>query len=425
MHRVVWSIAILSLVCLPVSAGVPERVTFSKDVLPILQENCQSCHRPAGANLAGMIAPMSLMTYQEVRPWVKSIARAIKTKEMPPWHASEATHGHFKNERTLSADEIGIIVKWAESGARRGNPGDAPDPVEFSATGWNLGTPDLVVAFDEPYFLEDEVEDLYHNVTVKVSEADLPNDRWIRVVEFKPGSEVVHHIIGYASGSGDAAGASAEEGEQTRGMIGGIAPGTDPDEFPEGTGVLLPKGATVIFAMHYHKESGPGTGQWDKSAMGFAFHEKPVTHPVELSTISYGPFEIPPGHSNWRVGASRTFDEDTLLLAMLPHLHLRGKAARYTAYYPDGTEEVLLDVPHYDFNWQTSYKYAENKLLPAGTRIEMDLYYDNSDEQAAQIGFNSQRAVRFGGPTTDEMDLAWITITPAAPVDALAGAGGR
>lgn len=425
MRRVVWSIAILSLVCLPVSAGVPDRVTFSKDVLPILQDNCQSCHRPAGANLAGMIAPMSLMTYQEVRPWAKSIARAVKIQEMPPWHATEATHGHFKNERTLSADEIGIIIKWAETGARRGDPADAPKPVAFSSTGWSLGTPDLIVAFDEPFFLEDEVEDLYHNVTVKVSEADLPADRWIRVVEFKPGSEVVHHIIGYASSVGDGTGASAEEGEQTRGMIGGIAPGTDPDEFPEGTGVLLPKGANVTFAMHYHKERGPGTGRWDQSSVGFAFQEKPVTHPVELSTISYGAFEIPPGHSNWRVGASRTFEEDTLLLAMLPHLHLRGKAAKYTAFYPDGTEEVLLDVPQYDFNWQTSYKFAENKLLPAGTRIEMDLYYDNSAEQAAQIGFNSERAVRFGGPTTDEMDLAWITITPAAPVDALAGAGGR
>ena len=425
MRRAVWSIAILSLVCLTVSAAAPDRVTFSKDVLPILQEKCQSCHRPSGANLAGMIAPMSLMTYREVRPWAKSIARAVKVGEMPPWHATEATHGQFKNERTLSVDEIGIIVKWAETGARRGDPADAPEPVEFSATGWSLGTPDLVVAFDEPFFLEDDVEDLYHNVTVKVPEADLPGDRWIRVVEFKPGSEVVHHIIGYASSSGAGAGASAEEGEQTRGMIGGIAPGTDPDEFPEGTGVLLPKGANVTFAMHYHKESGPGTGRWDKSSVGFAFQEKPVTHPVELSTISYGAFEIPPGHSNWRVGASRTFEEDTLLLAMLPHLHLRGKAARYTAFYPDGTEEVLLDVPQYDFNWQTSYKYAENKLLPAGTRIEMELYYDNSAEQAAQIGFNSERAVRFGGPTTDEMDLAWITITPAAPVDALAGAGGR
>jgi hypothetical protein len=169
--------------------------------------------------------------------------------------------------------------------------------------------------------------------------------------------------------------------------------------------------------MHYHKEAGPGTAVLDSSQMGIKFHEKdvPVEHPIEISTIAHGAFEIPPFAKDWRVGASRTFNEDTLLLSMMPHMHLRGKSAKYTAYYPDGTTEVLLDVPVYDFNWQSFYEYPEPKLIPAGTRIEMDLVYDNSQEKADLIGFDASRAIRFGGPTTDEMDLAWITIAPKAP----------
>ena len=391
---------------LPASAG--ERVSFTKDVLPIMQEKCQTCHRPFGVNLSGMIAPMSFMTYQEVRPWAKAISRAITSKAMPPWHASEAFHGAFSNERTLSEEEIQTLNDWVSQGAPRGKASDAPKPIEFSQSGWNLGDPDLIVSFDEPFFVADDVQDLYQNITVTLSEEQLPEDKWIAGVEFKMGSEVVHHMIGHASAPG-------VEGERTtRGMLGGNAPGADAEVFPEGYGILLKKGSEVTFALHYHKESGPGTGVFDSSEIGMIFHTKPVTHPVEISTISYGAFEIPPNHSSWRVGASRTFNEDMNLIAMLPHMHLRGSYAKYTAFYPDGTEEVLLEVPEYDFNWQTGYKLKEMKFIPAGTRIEMDFHFDNSTDQAELGGFNNNRTIRFGGPTTDEMDLAWITIAPVA-----------
>ncbi len=399
-------------------AEAAARPTFTKDVLPILQENCQTCHRPSGLNMSGMVAPMSLMTYEEVRPWAKSIAKIVDTRQMPPWHASEEFYGTFRNERVLTKDEIATIVSWVEAGAARGNPQDAPEPMKFSETGWNLGTPDLVIEFPEPFLVEDEVEDLYHNVAVRLTDEQHPEDRWVKWLEFKAGSEVVHHIIGYANAAseGDAQ-VSGGEGDVTRGMLGGNAPGTDTTAFPEGFGVLLPKNAVVTFAMHYHKEAGPGTAVFDSSQMGIKFHDKdaPVEHPIEISTIAHGAFEIPPYAKDWRVGASRTFHEDTLLLSMMPHMHLRGKSAKYTAYYPDGTSEVLLDVPAYDFNWQSFYEYPEPKLIPAGTRIEMDLVYDNSQEKADLIGFDASRAIRFGGPTTDEMDLAWITIAPKAP----------
>jgi len=390
------------------------RVTFTKGVLPVLQENCQTCHRPLGTNLSGMIAPMSLMTYQEVRPWAKSIARVVADREMPPWHASEEFYGKFKNERVMSQNEIDTIVAWVEQRAPRGNPQDAPAPVEFPQTGWNLGEPDLVIDFPEPFFVEDDVEDLYHNITTRLTAEQHGEDRWIKWIEFKPGSEVVHHIIGYAHEKSDTSQVSGEEGAVTSGMLGGNAPGADTSSFPEGFGIKLPAEASVTFAMHYHKEAGPGTGVWDSSQMGVKFHEDDVSvdHPIEISTIAHGAFEIPPYADNWKVGASRTFYEDTYLLSMMPHMHLRGKSAKYTAYFPDGTSEVLLDVPEYDFNWQSFYDLPEPRVIPAGARIEMEMVYDNSQTNADRVGFNAERAISFGGPTTDEMDLAWITIAP-------------
>jgi len=412
VHKMVATTAAAFVIgAMPAMAEVPAKPTFTKDVLPILQENCQTCHRPAGTNLSGMIAPMSLITYKEVRPWAKAIAKAVETKMMPPWHANEKTHDVFANERTLTEDEIATLIKWSEMRAPRGNPADAPAPIEFSETGWNFGEPDLVVDFPEPFFVPDDIQDLYKNITTELSLEQMPTTRWIRSIEFKPGSEVVHHIIGHANGKD-------HSGDETRGMLGGNAPGADQQEFPAGFGIELHPESHITFALHYHKESGAGTGMWDSSQIGFQFHEEDaeVTHPIEISTISHGAFQIPPHHKHWKVASSRTFHEDTLLLDMLPHMHLRGTEAKYTAFYPDGSEEELLHVPAYDFNWQTGYDYKIMKDIPAGTRIEMEFWFDNSEDQAAKGGFNPNRAISFGGPTTDEMDLAWITIAPKAEV---------
>lgn len=419
--RVVLGAAlVLALGAVMSSAGAVERVTFTKDVLPILQDNCQTCHRPSGMNMSGMVAPMSLMTYEEVRPWAKSIAKSVAAGEMPPWDAGKEFHGKFRNERILTDEQMQTIVTWVEQRAPRGNPKDAPEPIQFSTTGWNLGTPDLIVDFPEPYFVADEVEDLYHNVSLQLTKEQHGEDQWIKWIEFKPGSEVVHHIIGYAGSPDDTeAAASAQEGEQTRGMLGGNAPGTDVAAFQDGFGIHLPAEASMTFAMHYHKEAGPGTGVFDSSQMGIKFQDKDmvVSHPVETFPAAHGAFEIPPGADNWKVGGSHTFKEDTLLISMMPHMHLRGKAAKYTAVYPDGSEELLLDVPEYDFNWQSFYELNESKLLPAGTRVEMEFWFDNSYERGEQIGFDPERPIHFGGPTTDEMDLAWMTVAPAKAID--------
>ena len=392
--------------------AVPERPTFTRDVLPILQQHCQECHRPTGDENFGMIAPMSFMSFKETRPWSKAIARQVAARTMPPWHATTEFAGVFENERTLDESEIETLVRWARTGAARGKPSDAPPVRNFPSTdGWSMGKPDLVVSFEEPFFVPDGAEDLYANVTVHLSKEQHPEDRWIKSMDFRPGSEAVHHIVmfgGETMGLGDSA--------LGKGMIGGQGPGTNATVFPEGYGRLLPAETAITFNMHYHKEAGPGTGVWDDSELGFIFQDKPVQHAVAWMYTGRQDFQIPAESSDSEVIVKASFDRDSIVLALFPHMHLRGKAAKYTAYYPDGTEEVLLDVPNYDFNWQTTYIFKEPKHIPAGTRVEIIFRHDNSKERGEWAGFDSSQNVRYGGATTDEMANAFIDWTLEEPL---------
>lgn len=379
-------------------------VTFTRDVLPILQQNCQTCHRPGGDNYTGMVAPMSLMTYEETRPWAKSIAKEVGERTMPPWHASGEFKGVFSNERSLTDAQIQTIQKWVATGARHGRPEDAPAPVVFpDFNGWRIGEPDLIVTFEEPYHVADEVEDLYVTISARITEEQLPEDRWVKAIEWKGGSSVVHHIVGSAVPPGAATRAQGGYG------LGSIAPGEEPMMFPDGYAKVLLKGSKLIFSMHYHKEPGPGTAVDDISMVAFKFYPKDakIKHFVDHGAIGNSGFEIPPNHPNWKVGAARTFEEDTTLLALHPHMHLRGKNAKYVAFYPDGTQETLLEVPKWDFNWQTDYSFKVPKKLPAGTRVEYTAHFDNSSDNPANP--DPSIPVRFGGPTTDEMMLGYVT----------------
>ena len=397
------------------AVAVAAAPTFHADVQPILIENCVDCHKPQGENIMGMVAPMSLRTYDEVRPWAKAIARAVESKQMPPWHADESFHGVFANERTLSAGEIDTIASWAESGAKRGNPSDAPElPEPKSEGGWVIGEPDLIVEFPEPYLVRDHVEDEYHNVYINLSKEQLPEDKWIKGMEFRPGSEAVHHIVIFTDDYRESIGFPM-------GMLGGMGPGTDATVFPEGYGRALYAGTSLTFNMHYHKEPGPGTAVYDQSSIAFTFHDEPVQHEVNWGAVGTTYFSIPPHDANYEVQTAQTFSRDTMLLALFPHTHLRGKASRYIAYYPDGTEETLLHVPAYDFNWQTNYIYKEPKRIPAGTKIEVTMWYDNSEERARITGIDPSRTVYFGEPTTDEMMFGWIDYADAKPMDSAKG----
>lgn len=397
-------------------AAPKKQITFTKDIAPIFQENCVRCHRAGGDNIAGMVAPMSLATYQEVRPWAKSIAKAVANKKMPPWFATDDSHGIFSNERGLTDDEIEMVLTWIESGVKRGNPSDMPEPLTFdSENGWLTGTPDLVVKMPEPYFVEDDVADLYVNfMTEPLSRDILPNDRWLKAIEWRGDSDVVHHIVGSASREGEL----TEHKLPKRDELGSIAPGEEGTKFPEGYGKLLKADSRIHFNMHYHKEPGPGTGKDDQSMVGFQFWDEEkdpeVKFPVMRNGISHRWFEIPPGQPNWEVGASKTFDVDTTIMSLHPHMHLRGKDAKYIAYYPDGTEETLVTVPNFDFNWQLDYFYTEPKKVPAGTRVEFTVHYDNSPENV----YNPDHTIpmSWGGPTTSEMMIGYISYSNTEPI---------
>lgn len=397
--------------------ATPKRVTFYQDVLPIIQENCQSCHRPQGTNVGGMVAPMSFMSFSQVRPWSKAIAKQVQAHEMPPWHASEKFHGIFENERTLTDSEIATIVSWAETGAAKGRAPellqDTP-PTETEDGVWSIGVPDLVLAI-EPFYVGDDVEDLNISFTTVLTDADLPEDVWVQAIEYKAGSEVVHHICNSAVPPG----VGADDFETVERMgLGCIAPGSDLRFYPDSYGTLLPKGSTIRWGMHYHKEPGPGTGVWDTSQMAFIFSDVPVEHEVKFNIINSGSYwEVPPNHPNWVIGTARTFEKPATILSFLPHMHFRGKAAEYKAFYPDGRTELLLSVPEYDYNWQTIYRLKEPKDIPAGTRVEVKMWYDNTPEIAEPLGLISDRPVAFGLPTTDEMMNGWIGYANTIPND--------
>ncbi len=363
--------------------------TFHNEVSRILQAECQVCHRPNGANLGGMVAPMALVTYDQTRPWAKSIARKVASKEMPPWDAAPAHDGVFRNERTLSTDQIDALVRWADSGAPAGDPMQAPEPKTWPGDGgWLIGEPDLILSVDEPYFVGDDVEDVY--VYLKTTMKDqLPQDRYVKAVEFRPGSPAVHHII--VPG------------------LGGIAPGNDPTIYTDGIASILHAGKDLQWQMHYHKEPGPDTGSWDRSQVALKFYDKDEEVRYELQVADLGRFDfvLPPGDPNVGAEIEYVFPEDSRIVSYLPHMHLRGKSARYVAHYPDGTNEVLLDVPKYDFNWQTNYEYADFKRVPAGTRVVFQSWWDNSADNISNP--NPDATVRWGEPTTDEMSFGFLS----------------
>ena len=398
-------VAGFGLAAVSASAEVPARPTFTKDVLPILQENCQDCHRPKPINMSGMVAPFPLTQYNEVRPWAKAVSKAVSSRYMPPWFATHEFNGVFQNERVLTEDEIETIVRWVEKGAPRGKPSDAPAPRVFDNEEWYIGEPDLIVELPEPIWVGDEVEDWQPNINIPLTEEMLPEDRWIRTIEAQAGSDPVHHIVVYSTNPGAGRGSGAES--FGGGNIGGLAPGAEPRFVQEGYGILLEKGTTLRVNMHYHKEAGPGTGVFDQSRLGFFFYDEAEDiKPINIEPIGSLDFEVPPGQDEWVVGMARTFDRPFRVLNYLPHMHVRGVAAEYNAFYPDGRQEKLLDVPKYDYNWQLYYEYPEPKLFPAGTRIEVKMTFDNSAENPSNPDPN--KPIRFGLETTDEMALGWM-----------------
>jgi mono/diheme cytochrome c family protein len=400
----------------PAQAAGAEAVTYYEHVLPILQENCQTCHRPTGQNTTGIIAPMSLMTYEETRPWARAVAQKVTAHEMPPWYATAPT-GVFSNERGLTDAEIDTIVSWVDAGAPAGDKAGAPGTRLFGdeESGWFLGTPDFVITMDD-YLVPDDTYDLQTTFRTKIDDALLPDGGvWVRGWEFRAGTngDRVHHFcagvedadtVVTADQLEDDEGAAADQG----GSLGCVSAGTEGKLLPEGWGMFIETGSTVRYNMHYNKEPGPGTAFNNQAEIGFFLSKEPAKYVFQNSAIGNRGFMIPAHRAGYRVGAGRVLEEDTYVVNWWPHAHFRGVAARYTATYPDGREELLLDVPDWEQGWQETYWYKEPKLLPKGTVIDFSMWYDNTSERGMRRGFNADRSLGHAARTNDEMALGFL-----------------
>lgn len=380
-------------------------VTYSNQIARILQNRCVECHRD------GEIAPFSLTDYEEVAGWAETIAEVVDEGRMPPWHA-DPQFGQFKNDRHLSDEEKRLIFKWVANGAPQGDPSQLPPPKQFEID-WNLPQePDLIVPVSpEPFRVpaEGEVKYQYFQYDPKFTE-----DKWIRAAEFRPGNRtVVHHILVFArTPDGRLRGA----GGGAHGYLAGYVPGLRVEPLPEGMAKRIPAGSKFVFQVHYTPIGSP---QLDQSHFGMVFADaKDVTHEVKTTSAVNPGLRIPPHDDNYQVEAtSRTvLDDNTLLLAFMPHMHLRGKAFEYQAVLENGTRETLLKIPHYDFNWQTAYWLAQPRTFPAGTKIHCVAHYDNSESNLNNP--DPSKLVRWGDQTWEEMMIGYFDV--AVPVDSRA-----
>jgi thiol-disulfide isomerase/thioredoxin len=373
-------------------------VTYAKDVAPILNRRCVVCHRPT------QIAPFALTSYDEVAGWADMIAEVTQLDRMPPWHA-DPRYGSFLNEARLDEQEKHILAEWATAGAPQGNPKDLPKPPDF-AHSWMITQPDEII-YMSPKSFEVPATGLVP-YQVFIVDPGWKDDRWISAIELRPGNRsVVHHILVYALPP-DATTFDPLRSDES--YFAGFAPGLIPEELPVGFARALPAGSRLLFNVHYTPNGSPQT---DRSYIGIKFADpRSVVREVTVSCAFNKGFQILPGAFAQEVQSQYIFRRDSLLLSMLPHMHLRGKDFSYEAQYPDGQREFLLSVPHYDFGWQTSYRLKEPKIMPRGTVISCIAHYDNS---AANLNNPDPKAiVRWGEQTFDEMMTGFLEIAPVA-----------
>lgn len=369
-------------------------VTYSRDIAPILQARCVECHR------AGEIGPFSLTDYNETAGWGEMIAEVVHDGRMPPWHASPK-HGSFLNDRRMPVAEQELIRKWVKNGCPEGDPHDLPVAPQFTS-GWQLPRePDLVVGMEKPFDLPAEAGRNgvpYQHFRVPIN---FKEDQWIAAAEVQPGNrQVVHHTIVYVEPPGG-------KGRPDWLFLAAYVPGYRCVPLAEGSAKRIPAGSTLIFEMHYTPNGSP---QVDKTQVGLLFaNVDKIDKEVITCEIGDTDFRIPPGDANHIVtGSSRAIKKDVTLLSLSPHMHLRGKSFRYELVLPTGEREVLLDVPKYDFNWQTRYVLKEPRKLPAGSVLFCQATFDNSEDNPANP--DPTKTVRWGDQSWEEMMLGFFDV---------------
>ena len=383
--------------------AVEAQVTFTKDVAPILQNKCQMCHRP------DTFAPMSLLTYEDVRPWAKAIKEKVITRIMPPWYIDKNVGiRHFKDDASLSDEQIATIVTWVDGGAPKGNPADMPPPRQFEdLEKWHIAPPDLIVQLPKDVIVPAKAPDRWVDIEV---DPHLTEDRYIQAIETKPikGYKVVHHAVTSMKNDDDPAPDTRNNPQGT--FLNEYALGKNGDVFPEGAARLMKAGTRISFNLHLH---AIGQETAANVALGLKLYPKGyVPKYVEISEHAgdANDLDIPPNTDNVRSDGYTTLTKPARILSFQPHMHNRGKAQCMEAIYPGGRKvETLSCVSNYQFAWHLVYLYAEDEqpLLPAGTILHVTSWHNNS----ATNRFNPDpdNLVTFGQRTIDDMAFAWIS----------------
>lgn len=422
-------------------------VTYYRDVAAILQNRCQSCHRP------GEVGPFSLLTYKQASNWADDIKEYTQNRKMPPWKPAPGAHP-FSGERRLTDKELDVLAKWVDAGAPAGDPREAPQPKKFE-DGWYFGKPDLIVAPQEDFVLGASGKDHFR---VYVLPTGLTEDKFVTALEVRPGNpRVVHHTLnffdttgaararesaereklklhppvpaavdvgpGYASGMGLGFQIKPQDllsGKPPIGALAGWAPGILPKELPDGTGYFLPKGSDLVIQMHYHRN---GRVERDRTQIGLYFAKKPVDKPMtglvipgrfKIDDKAKGPFArmgyIPAGAENFAARGAIVTMEDCVVHAVTPHMHLLGKSVKITMTPPDGSPEVLINIPDWDYNWQETYFLKKSIAVKSGTRFDIEAVFDNSAKNPNNPS-SPPVDVPFGEQTTNEMLFGFLAAT--------------
>lgn len=412
--------------------------TFSADVAPILYKNCTTCHRPGG------LGPFSLIDYQGAKDNAKEMRDAVATGYMPPWHA-DAPHGTFVNDRRLSDQEKQTLLRWLDAGLPKGDAKALPKPPVYPSS-WSIGTPDAVMTMPDAYTVPAAGTIAYQYFEVPTN---FTEDKWVQSLEILPGArEVVHHVLVFARVPRGAAPAPApapavpgaapsgarpapprpvlvrnpahgipetpttpgappsEQPREVGSLIGTTAPGTNVLTFPPGTALKIPAGSVLTFQMHY---TAHGHEMKDQTSVGMIFAKSPPEEQILASSFQNGAFTIPAGATNYQVPGEIGFREPVRIWALFPHTHVRGVRWEYQLVKPDGTKEMILNVPNYDFNWQTYYMFAKPLDIPAGGKIESMAWYDNSS--AKKTNPDPTKDVKWGDQTWEEMQYTGFLYT--------------
>ena len=396
-----------------VAGNVPENVTFTEHVAPILFQNCSRCHRP------GEVAPFSLLNFQDAQKRARLIADVTQSRTMPPWHAG---HGYveFSNERRLTDEQIAVLGAWVEQGLKEGDAAKLPALPKFTE-GWQLGKPDLILKMPEPFEVSAEGRDIYWNFVLPLN---LSEEKWVRAIEFRPQArKVVHHSLYFLDTTGtgrkyDKAdpkpGYNGNRSNRQFESLGGWAVGGEPLMLPEELAYHFPTNSDIVLQTHFHPS---GKIEHETSMVGIYFASKPPTR--QFTTVQLPPafgrlsgLNIPAGASNYVVKDSFDVPIDLEAIFVAPHAHYLARTFLLTATLPTGKQQTLLKIDNWDFNWQEEGVYKNRIRLPKGTRLDAAITYDNSAANPSNPS-NPPKPVKWGPMTTDEMAAMTLTVIPA------------